>query len=54
LILNVEHIKQFAPRLGRQVVLREIPGGKHDLTLSRQEPRELCLRVIGDWLSRFP
>ena len=50
LVLDVEHIKQLAPRLGSRVLVKEIPGGKHDLTLSRQEPREQCLRTMLEWL----
>lgn len=39
LVLNVEHIKALSPRLGDSVRLCEIPGGLHDLTLSREPVR---------------
>ena len=51
LILDVRHIKEFAPKLGSRVVLQEIPDGKHDLTLSCEAPRAQCLRVMLEWLS---
>ena len=39
-VLNVEHIARYAPRLGRDVTLVRIEGGKHDLTLSAPPARE--------------
>lgn len=49
LVLRVRDIKKLAPRLGTRVVLKEIEDGKHDLTLSLEKPRELCLEAMVEW-----
>jgi alpha-beta hydrolase superfamily lysophospholipase len=49
LVLRVTDIKKFAPRLGTRVVRKEIEDGKHDLTLSLEKPRELCLKAMVEW-----
>ena len=49
LVLRVNDIKTLAPRLGTRVVLKEIEDGKHDLTLSLEKPRELCLEAMVEW-----
>ena len=51
LVLRVNDIKKLAPRLGTRVVLKEIEDGKHDLTLSLEKPRELCLEAMVEWAS---
>ena len=50
LVLDVEDIKRIAPAIGAGVVPEVIPGGKHDLTLSEDTPRERCLRLMLDWV----
>lgn len=49
-VLNVEHIARLAPRLGRDVTVVRIEGGKHDLTLSRPEARERTFTALDGWL----
>lgn len=49
LVLRVNDIKTLAPRLGTRVVLKAIEDGKHDLTLSLEKPRELCLEAMVEW-----
>jgi alpha-beta hydrolase superfamily lysophospholipase len=49
LVLKVEDINKLAPRLGTHVVLKAIEDGKHDLTLSLEKPRELCLKAMVEW-----
>jgi alpha-beta hydrolase superfamily lysophospholipase len=49
-VLNVEHIARYAPRLGRDVVVVRIEGGKHDLTLSRPAAREQLFGALNGWL----
>jgi alpha-beta hydrolase superfamily lysophospholipase len=49
LVLRVDDIKKLAPKLGPRVVLKEIEDGKHDLTLSIEKPRELCLKAMVEW-----
>lgn len=52
LVLNVADIRRLGPRLGSGVVMKEIADGKHDLTLSRAEPRERCLEAMVEWAGR--
>ncbi len=52
LVLKVEDIKKLGPRLGNRVVMKEISDGKHDLTLSLEEPRELCLKTMVEWAGK--
>jgi alpha-beta hydrolase superfamily lysophospholipase len=52
LVLKVDDIKRLGPRLGPGVVMKEIPDGKHDLTLSEDTPRELCLQAMLEWAGR--
>jgi alpha-beta hydrolase superfamily lysophospholipase len=49
-VLNVGHIVRYAPRLGRDVTIVRIEGGKHDLTLSRPEARERTFTALDGWL----
>jgi alpha-beta hydrolase superfamily lysophospholipase len=51
LVLDVEHIKRLSPRLGSRTEIHEIRGGKHDLALSRENPRTETLRVMLQWLA---
>ena len=48
-VLNVAHIRRYAARLGDDVTDAEIPGGLHDLALSRKEARELFFRTMEAW-----
>jgi len=38
-VLNVAHMKKYAPNLGNKVKIVSIIDGKHDLILSNEEPR---------------
>jgi alpha-beta hydrolase superfamily lysophospholipase len=49
-VLNVSHIVRYAPRLGRDVTLVRIDGGKHDLTLSRPPARTALFSEVDTWL----
>jgi alpha-beta hydrolase superfamily lysophospholipase len=51
LILDVNDMRRLGPRLGKRVVMREIPGGKHDLVLSQADVREYVFRTMEEWLS---
>ena len=53
LVLDVEHIVRWAPRLGRHVTLARIEGGKHDLVLSEPPARERVFSELGRWLSAY-
>jgi alpha-beta hydrolase superfamily lysophospholipase len=49
-VLNVDHIARFAVRLGKDVTLLRIEGGKHDLTLSPPAAREQLFTELDGWL----
>jgi alpha-beta hydrolase superfamily lysophospholipase len=51
LILDVKDIARCSPKLGKNVVLRVIPGGKHDLVLSREPHRNEALGAMIEWLA---
>ena len=43
-VLNVEHIAEWAPHLGKNVTAKVIPDGLHDLFLSRKDVRDKAYR----------
>lgn len=54
-VLDVQHIKDRAPRLGDDVTLVEIEGGAHDLVLSPEPARSAFLDEVFTWLDeRLP
>ncbi|MCL1799821.1 MAG: alpha/beta hydrolase [Promicromonosporaceae bacterium] len=54
-VLDVGDIAVGASRIGGDVTFVQIPGGAHDLALSRQQARSEYLATIVDWLeSRVP
>jgi alpha-beta hydrolase superfamily lysophospholipase len=52
LVLEVKDIKRLGPCLGPRVVMKEIPDGKHDLTLSCDTPRQQCLTAMVEWAGK--
>ncbi|QQO09064.1 alpha/beta hydrolase [Breznakiella homolactica] len=51
-VLDVRHIKKYAPRLAHSVTLAEIPEGLHDLVLSREPVRNRVFSFMLDWISK--
>jgi alpha-beta hydrolase superfamily lysophospholipase len=51
-VLNVAHMRRDASRLGSDITLSAIPGGLHDLTLSRPEVQTKLFQVLFDWIER--
>ncbi|GAB2959792.1 alpha/beta hydrolase [Hymenobacter coalescens] len=51
-VLNVEHIRTLAPRLGSRVRVQAIEGGMHDLVLSRPPVRAEVYRQMFQWLQQ--
>jgi alpha-beta hydrolase superfamily lysophospholipase len=49
-VLDVADMVRLAPRLGTDVVCREVPDGMHDLVLSDPPARERTFELLGDWL----
>ncbi len=52
-VLDVEHIVRWAPRLGSRVTIARFDGGVHDLTLSGKEVRTEVFRELGRWVDAF-
>lgn len=50
IVVDVEAISRLAPRLGRRVTELVVPGGIHELSLSRREPREHYLSEVLAWI----
>jgi alpha-beta hydrolase superfamily lysophospholipase len=50
-VLDVADMIRFAPKLGRDVTIREIPDGMHDLFLSAEPARTKALTEIDAWLA---
>jgi alpha-beta hydrolase superfamily lysophospholipase len=52
-VLDVEQMWRWAPKLGRHVTLARIEGGIHDLTLSAEPARKLVFDQIDRWLTAY-
>jgi alpha-beta hydrolase superfamily lysophospholipase len=50
-VLDVQHMALAASRLGDDVRFVQIPGGAHDLALSREPARSDYLHTVIDWLN---
>lgn len=53
IVLDVEQIRKWAPKLGDHVTMVRIPGAIHDVTLSRQPVRTRAFAEITRWLDGF-
>ncbi|MCL3777821.1 MULTISPECIES: alpha/beta hydrolase [unclassified Actinomyces] len=51
LVLDVRQMVARAPYLGRDVTVRQVPGGVHDLALSPEPARGEYLSVLTGWLA---
>ncbi|NYI41440.1 serine aminopeptidase domain-containing protein [Demequina lutea] len=49
-VLDVAHIALMAPLLGERVTELVVPGGVHELSLSRDEPRAYYFQGVFEWL----
>lgn len=49
-VLDVTQIALMAPLLGDRVTELVVPGGVHELSLSREEPRAQYFRGVLEWL----
>jgi alpha-beta hydrolase superfamily lysophospholipase len=52
-VLNVRDTVRWSPRLGSRVTLVQIPGGKHDLTLSPAAARARVFAELDRWLNSW-
>lgn len=52
LVLNVEQMKEWLPKIGRNTTDIPLTGAKHDVMLSAEGVRSRALAEIDSWLSR--
>jgi alpha-beta hydrolase superfamily lysophospholipase len=53
IVLDVEQIRRWTPSLGRHVTYVGIPGARHDVYLSREQPRAHAFDELRRWLSAY-
>jgi alpha-beta hydrolase superfamily lysophospholipase len=53
IVLEVEHIRRWAPKVGRHVTVVSIEGARHDVVLSREPVRSQVYDEIGRWLTAY-
>jgi alpha-beta hydrolase superfamily lysophospholipase len=52
-VLDAERIARLAPRLGGHVTVVRVPGGMHDLALSRESARKVFFDELDRWLAAY-
>lgn len=50
-VLNVEQMKRWLPKIGKDVTDVPLPGALHDVMLSEKSVRERAMSEIDDWLA---
>jgi alpha-beta hydrolase superfamily lysophospholipase len=53
IVLDVAQIERWAPALGRHVTYAAIPGARHDVFLSREQPRAEAFAALDRWLTAY-
>jgi alpha-beta hydrolase superfamily lysophospholipase len=53
IVLDVRQIERWSPALGRHVTYVPVPGARHDVFLSRAEPRARAFEALGRWLTAY-
>jgi alpha-beta hydrolase superfamily lysophospholipase len=53
IVLDVEQIRRWSPALGQHVTYVGIAGARHDVFLSREEPRARAFDELGRWLTAY-
>ena len=53
IVLDVEQIRRWSPALGRHVTYVGIEGARHDVLLSRAEPRSRVYDELERWLTAY-
>jgi alpha-beta hydrolase superfamily lysophospholipase len=51
IVLNVEHMKRYGRRLGRNVEIVEIKSAPHDILLGKPDVRKNAFKKMGKWIS---
>ena len=52
-VLDVPQIRQWAPAVGPHVTYVAVPGARHDVVLSRAEPRARVYDELNRWLTAY-
>ncbi len=53
IVLDVDQIRRWSPAIGRHVTYVGIEGARHDVFLSREEPRGRAFDELGRWLAAY-
>ncbi len=53
IVLDVEQIRRWAPKLGDHVTLVRVEGALHDVTLSREPVRTRAFEQVSRWLAAY-
>lgn len=53
IVLNVDQMKQWLPKIGTDVTDAPMQGAMHDVFLSEKSVRERALVIIDDWLDKL-
>ena len=53
IVLDVRQIRQWATAVGPHVTYVAVPGARHDVVLSRAEPRARVYAELGRWLGAY-
>jgi alpha-beta hydrolase superfamily lysophospholipase len=53
IVLDVEQIRRWSPALGRHVTYVAVPDARHDVFLSRAEPRARAFAELDRWLASY-
>jgi alpha-beta hydrolase superfamily lysophospholipase len=53
IVLDVEQIRRWSPAVGRHVTYVGIEGARHDVFLSREEPRTRAFAELSRWLTAY-
>ena len=53
IVLDVEQIRRWSSSLGRHLTYVGIEGARHDVFLSREEPRGHAFAELGRWLAAY-
>ena len=53
IVLDVSQIRRWSPHLGRHVTYVSVPDARHDVFLSRAEPRARAFAAVDRWLTAY-
>ena len=53
IVLDVEQIRRWSTALGRHVTYVGVEGARHDVFLSREEPRTRAFAELARWLTAY-